>query len=126
MSEVSLKEYFEALLREKDVRDQQRFDAQSEGVRAAMAAAEKAVEKAAAANEKRFDNTNEWRGALNDQSRMLVPRAEFDGYKERHNALAERITKIEGRSTGIASSWLVLIGAISAAGILITIFLKLN
>jgi hypothetical protein len=36
--DVTLREHFEALLREKDLRDQQRFDAQERAVSAAMAA----------------------------------------------------------------------------------------
>lgn len=63
---ITLREHIEALLEQKDIRDQQRFDAQGQAltaallaqqtaVTAAMAAAEKAVTKAEVATERRFE-----------------------------------------------------------------------
>jgi len=83
-----------------DLRYQQRFEAQSkaleaafqsqqqamqtalaaakEAVVAALAAADRAVQKAETAAEKRFEGVNEFRSALADQQRTLMPRAEVD------------------------------------------------
>jgi hypothetical protein len=108
---VDIRYYFESKLRdmetrfdqrlaEKDLRDQQRYDAQKEAVATAMivqstamqtaliaqqaavsaaqAAADKATNKAEVAAEKRFDSTNEFREQLRDQASTLMPRAESE------------------------------------------------
>src|SRR5678815_6113575 len=68
----------EATLAERDIRYQQRFEAQEQAFRitvetaekavmAALAAQERAVNKAEAASEKRFEGVNEFRNTLADQ-----------------------------------------------------------
>jgi hypothetical protein len=69
MPEVSLREYFEALLNERDKAVKAAFDAQKEAVAAALAAAEKATEKAEVNAEKWRENANEWRGQSADRER---------------------------------------------------------
>jgi hypothetical protein len=64
---ISLREYVDT-----------RFEAQKEAVTAALAAADRAVNKAELASEKRFDSVNEFRAALNDSARLLMPRAEAE------------------------------------------------
>ena len=54
------------------------FSAQKEAVNAALAAADRAVTKAELAAERRFEGLNELRGAMQDQQRNLIPRAEVD------------------------------------------------
>lgn len=61
------KEYFEHILAEMDKRYMQRFDAQ-----------EKAVAKAEQAQSDYNIRSNEFRGQLDDQAKMLMPRAEAD------------------------------------------------
>ena len=124
---VSLREYVEAMLVQSDLRYQQRFDAQTIAVNAAMSAAEKAINtallasekavlKAETASERRFESVNEFRGSLNDMVSTLIPRKEAD---ERFKALAEkldalqgRIDKNEGSGAGMRQGWGLLIGAI--------------
>ena len=52
----------------------------------ALTSAKEAVNKAEVAVEKRFDNTNEWRGAMQDRDRNQMPRPEiekqFDALKD--------------------------------------------
>ena len=89
-----------ALLGEMDKRYEQRFRAQEKAtdtaflaqekaIQAALAAAKEAVSKAETAVEKRFDNTNEWRNAMNDRDRNQMPRIEieqrFDSIKAQRN-----------------------------------------
>lgn len=127
---VPLLDHILALMREKDLRDQQRFDAQStateaalaaveEGNKAALAASEKAVQKAEAASEKRFDAVNEFRAALADQTSTFVPRTEF-------NALKERMDRGEGKSAGsgdVLRFLPTIVGVlIAAAGLAVAIF----
>jgi len=85
----------------------ERHKAQQQGVSAALEAAEKAVNKAEAAAEKRFKSVNEFRKQLSDQAATFMPRAEYD---TAHDALIEKmetataarareITELERRMT---------------------------
>lgn len=98
------------LLVEVDRRYEQRFEAQEQAVslalarvdkefhehlaqvrsetHAALEAADKAIAKAEAATEKRFEGVNEFRGQLADQARTFIPRAESIS---RHERTAEQI-----------------------------------
>jgi len=67
----------------------QRFTAAQTAVDAALTSAEKAVTKAEIAAEKRFDSVNEFRQALSDQTRLFLPRTE---YEAAHQALQDRVT----------------------------------
>lgn len=58
-------------------------------VTTALASAEKAVDKAETANEKRFESVNEFRGQLNDQSRLFMIRSEATAIV---NATNDRLT----------------------------------
>lgn len=136
---VSLREYFEAIIAEKDKRDNQRFEAsqqalaaalsaQETAVQAAMTAAEKAVNKAEIAAEKRFEAVNEFRGQLNDYQAMLLPRTE---YNSAHQALAEkiadlssRVDKTEGSARGGHQLWGYLAGAAGIVIAVIALFFK--
>ncbi len=96
----TLKLHFEALL---DQRDKQ--------IALALSAAEKAVTKAEAATEKRFDSVNEFRQTLSDQNKTFAS-------TERVDSLTQRLDKIEGRSSGVSDGWkwlALVIGVIIAA-----------
>jgi hypothetical protein len=125
---VSLREHLEALLAEKDKRDQQRFAAQGEAltaallsqekaVQTAMIAAEKAVTKAETANEKRFESVNEFRQTLSDQTASFPSRVELQALAQRVTDLATRMDKTEGRSTGAGTiyGWLLAAAAVTVA-----------
>jgi hypothetical protein len=86
-----------SLLAEVDKRYEQRFKLQDkatelaisslkEQIQMALISAKEAVTKAEVAVEKRFDNTNEWRGAMQDRDRNQMPRPEiekqFDSLKD--------------------------------------------
>lgn len=66
MTDVSLKEYVD-----------QRFDDQEKAVQAALASAEKAVDKAERQGERWRESANEWRGAMTDRERDFLSRKEF-------------------------------------------------
>jgi len=117
---VSLREYVEALLAAKDIRDRQRFDAQGQALSAALLAAEKAVQtaliaaekavaKAETANEKRFESVNEFRKTLSDQTASFPSRVELQALADRVTDLATRMDKTEGRSGGLSDGMKVLI-----------------
>jgi len=84
----------------------------------ALTAADKAVTKAEIATEKRFDAVNEFRGAMDDQAKTMIPRAE---YAISQNAMAERIamisrdlntlsSRLTGKSEGISMVGAIVLG----------------
>ena len=73
---------------ERDRRYEERFRAMDEKTSLALNASEKAVTKAEVAQEKRFDNTNEWRAAMQDRDRNQMPRIEVE---QRFSALTSNM-----------------------------------
>ncbi|HXJ37752.1 MAG TPA: hypothetical protein VNH18_00665, partial [Bryobacteraceae bacterium] len=104
-----------ALMNEREVRYEQRFQAQQKALQDALLAAEKAVStamasadravmKAEIAAEKRFEGLNELRGAMSDQAARLMPRAEaevsFTAIREKVDGALLRVTSIEANKHG--------------------------
>lgn len=131
----------ERLLTEADsaseLRNEQRFTAQQqaikdalisqkEAVASALVAAEKAVLVAENNAEKWRAAANEWRGAMNDRERNLMPRSEAEqstkSNAEKIDALAARLDKAEGRTSGLMTLFVI----ISALGVLVGIFIALR
>ena len=137
----TLHSHIKRLMEEADLRYQQRAEAQAQGVKDALAAAEKAVAaamnaaslavtKAELAAEKRFDSVNEFRGQLKDQAATLLPREE---YVARHTALEQRVGRVEAMQTRIGgrdegksanAAMLLAIGAllVGVIGIFVALF----
>jgi hypothetical protein len=80
------------LLEERDHRYEERFTSQEKANGIALASAERAVSKAEASTEKRFDDNNEYRGQLKDQAATFVTRTEINGLT---SSLAGRVAAIE-------------------------------
>lgn len=132
-------EFINRRLLELDVRLQQRYDGQTASIAAAFsaakeanaaafAAAKEAVSKAEQSTEKRFDDTNEFRGQLNDLLATLMPRnegntrfdalrsesvARFDNLSEKIDRMRERLDKSEGAGKGLNQSWVYLLGGVT-------------
>ncbi len=68
----------EVVARERDRRYEDRFRAMDEKTSLALTSSEKAVTKAEAATEKRFEGVNEFRAALADQAGLMFPRKEAE------------------------------------------------
>jgi hypothetical protein len=116
---ISLREYVDI-----------RFDAQEKAVNAALTAADRAVNKAEIASEKRFDAVNEFRAALADSARLLMPRAESE---QSYKILAGKLEVIEGRvnarddrGAGESQSWIKIGLLISATANIALIFYYLS
>jgi hypothetical protein len=138
---VPLRDHVLALFAEKDLRDQQRYDAQTKAldaallaqqtaVGAALTAAEKAVTKAEVAAEKRFDSVNEFRQAYQDIIREQMPRAEAE---QRLSAMAEKIEDLKlsrsaglGRVAGASALWGYVVGAVGVAAAVVAIVVNLH
>ena len=84
-----------------------------------------AIEKADKANEKRLDALNELRGALSDNQKLFVQRAEWiakhDSLMEKIDTLTARQTKEEGTGAGKNAFWGYIVGVIGLIGFFITI-----
>jgi hypothetical protein len=116
---ISLREYVDI-----------RFDAQEKAVNAALAAADRAVNKAEIASEKRFENMNEFRGALADSARLLMPRAEYEqamrGITNKVELLESRVNARDDRSAGEGQGWTKIGLAISVVANLALVFYYLS
>jgi hypothetical protein len=128
--DVPLIIYVDRLFHEKDVRDQQRFeaqtvavkaalDAQEKAVAAALAAAAQAVDKAESAATKRFESLNELRGMTNDLASRLMTKSEAD---LRLRSLESRMDRLEAERGGLHRGWLLLLGALGGVGTLIGVY----
>src|SRR6266403_6228936 len=96
------------LMKERDLRDHQRYESSRDALNAALGCAKEAITKAEAAYEKRFDNTNQWKQTFSELSGKMVTRMEFssayDALKDKVEEVSGRIKVIEGKSTGIGTS----------------------
>lgn len=85
------------------------LDAQSKAVAAALAASDRAVTKAELASEKRFEGVNEFRAALDDRQRTLMPRMEaqvlIDGLSQRLLALEKRMEALYAERAGVRGGY---------------------
>jgi hypothetical protein len=91
--------------------------AQEVATKTALAAADKATAKAETAMEKRFDNTNEWRGTVEGLQRTYLPREEFNAVKmandERISGLKDQITANTNRGKGMGEMLAVVLSIIA-------------
>jgi len=103
----TLKEYFDAILVEKD-----------KAITAALAAADRAAAKVETATTSRFDTVNEFRQTLTDQQATFVTRLEWGTARDDHE---RRLRKVEDSASGVAANRALLVVlftlVIAAAGI---------
>jgi preprotein translocase subunit SecD len=106
---------------ERDRQYAQRFDAQRSAVNAALASAERALDKAATASEKRFDSVNEFRQTLTDQATNFMNKqtaeANFTSLQDRLNKVELLVNTIQSAGQGRADfiGWIVGIGGVLVA-----------
>lgn len=121
------------IIEANDRRYEQRFVDSQTAVAAALAAVKlggdaqltatkEAVSKAEIASDKRFEGVNEFRAALADQQRTLMPRQEAE---LRFNAIDAHLSKLDagsserrGHVTGGRELWAWIVGALGAAALL--------
>lgn len=130
---VSLKEYFDKAIDALDKRLSQRMDGYTrefhEHILAvvrenqlALNASDKAINKSEAAAEKRFDNVNEFRQSLSDQTATFISRREFEASNKALNdkvgLVTDRVNTGEGRTSGADKLGAVIM---SIAAIIISI-----
>jgi hypothetical protein len=133
----TLRAHILALLAERDLRYEQRFDAQERAGELALAAQAEATKVQEITAQRWRDQANEWREAMNDRERMFMPRHEAERIvntnterigtmaatiSARIDVVADQIDKLEkrqdlreGRSAGLNAGWTYLGGAIAVA-----------
>lgn len=115
----TLKEHVLRLLDEKD-----------RAIAAALSSAERANAKAEAATEKRFEGVNEFRAALADQQRTLMPRNEAEirmsGTDTILAALQRRMAAVEGRSQGFTGGWGWAVGVFGLIALVVSLIMTLR
>lgn len=126
----SLRTHFFDIINERDERYKQRFTDLETALRAALAASEKAIGKAEASTERRFDSVNEFRQTLSDQATTFMTRVEANALiartTERIQDLTDRMNKSEGHGSGLHAGWVYLLGAVAAIGTIISIYLAMR
>ena len=130
-----------ALMNERDVRYEQRFQAQQKALQDALLAAEKAVSTAMAsadravlkaenAAEKRFEGVNEFRATLADQAARLMPRQESEvslaAMREKIDAALIRVNTMEANKHGATDNTKMLLAALGSALAVAGLFLALR
>ncbi len=107
-------EALEKMLAERDRRYTERFDAQEGANKLALEAAEKAVLKAEAANERRFENVNEFRQTLSDQATKFISKDEVSALLSGITGTLSRLDRHEtvttSRGQGMGQLWGILAG----------------
>lgn len=116
-----------AVIEEMDRRYVAMSAAQERATKVALEAQEKAILKAEAAAEKRFDSVNEFRKTLTDQAGTFATREAVNGQVESLKADIKRIENqnaaVAGRGLGMSQLWGLLMGA---AALLTAVFIALR
>lgn len=128
--EISLRQYVDNRFEAQEKAVAAALTAQKEAVSAALAAADRAVAKAESASDKRFDSVNEFRGALADNFRTLMPRSESEQARaiinEKIDALTARVNQREDRGQGRGDVWAYVVGAVGLIAAIISIVFALT
>jgi uncharacterized protein with von Willebrand factor type A (vWA) domain len=118
------------LIDEHEARNRERFSDLARNVTAALAASDKAIDKADRATEKRFESVNEWRTTYADLVSTYLSKSEYEvrhkaiestttGISDRVDRLAERVLRIEaansGRKEGVGTLGTIVLGTALAA-----------
>lgn len=119
----TLKEFID----EREARTSERFTSMKREVDAALAASDRAVNKAEVSTEKRFESVNEFRSALADQTTNLLPRVEYNVKQiaiDKHlDELQTQVTNLialgTGRATGFNTIGSIVMGSVTILAVLI-------
>ena len=119
---ATLKSLLERTLSEMDKRHAAQLEAIREQTKAAFASSEKAILKAEAASERRFESVNEFRAALSDQGRLMMPRIETETLLNVVNEKIEDLRKQMDVKTGSKRGGDAMLGyAIGVCGVITAI-----
>jgi len=121
-----LKIHLQTQIDELKARMDERASAQTQAIQAALLSAEKAVSKAEAATEKRFDSVNEFRAQLADQAGQFMPRevaeAQSMEFRNQISTLTSRldaITAVQVAAQRSLAVWLTVAALVISAVVVI-------
>lgn len=101
------------------------FAAQEKAITAALASADRAVTKAELASDKRFEGVNEFRAALDNQQRTLIPRSEVDVmFRGLERSIADIVKQQDAQTAeriGVRGGWGYAVGLIGFVIAILTI-----
>ena len=104
---VSLREYFEALLKAEAKRNDERAKAAEVALVTAYTTSKEALAESKAAADKVADKQNEWRGSINDVITTRISREEHEASRkplsDKLDDAIARIGRIEGRGVGMSN-----------------------
>jgi hypothetical protein len=128
--DIPLRQYVDMRFEQQDRAVAAALAAQEKAVAAALAAADRAVAKAETAAEKRFESVNEFRSALADNFRTLMPRAESESamktLNEKIDLLTTRINSKDDRGQGRGDVMGWIVGAVGLVAAVISIVFALS
>ena len=114
------------LINERDKNYNQRFDNVVEATKSALAAADRAVNKAEMATEKRFEGVNEFRNTLSDQQRTFISRTEldvmFESINDKIDLLETNSISKQSQGVGLKEGWGWAVGLIGIVIALVVFF----
>jgi hypothetical protein len=135
-TDVSLREHLTSLINAAEERSDQRFESMKAMVETAFKVSESAIEKAEAADNKRFDSMNEFNTRIDTILSNTVTRetvdaligkleSEIDRNREDLDQLSKRIDLREGQAAGSRLTWgnmaALVATAATALGIIIVL-----
>jgi hypothetical protein len=133
---LTLKEYFDTILDERINAYNKQIEAtkehfnvilneRNEKLNLLFEQMNRAVSKAEAATERRFEAVNEFRAQLADQARAFMPRLEYEAsyvnVDQRINNLKEKIDRIESTKQGGNATWTYVFASASLIALIISI-----
>jgi chemotaxis regulatin CheY-phosphate phosphatase CheZ len=95
---------------------EKQIEAVEDAAKLALDAADKAATKADAAFEKRMDATNEWRGALDDQTKRMATIQMFDTLKERVESTDRKLDAMLNKVLGFGILVTFVVGLVAIFG----------
>lgn len=121
----TLKEHFDQRFRDQEKAVAAAVAASDKATSVAMTAEQRAVAKAEASTEKRFESVNEFRQTLTDQAATFMPRAEANvvnqALADKIDILAAKLDKLEGRSSGVGWVGALIVGGVAVLGTIIIV-----
>jgi len=110
---AALDRHVERAMIARDRKIEQRFVASDRLFQVVTSAAKEAVEKAEAANGKRFESVNEFRAQLSDQAAMFQPKVLAD---QQFSALNQSIGRMHEDMVELRTTWAQHLGEAGGAG----------
>lgn len=113
---MTLKDYFERIIKEHDRLYDERFESQTE-----------ALTRTGTAIDRRFESVNEFRGQLSDQARTFMTRDEatqrIDSLAEKIDILSRIAERRSGQSTGLSAGWGYLVSLVTVSVLVVSVIL---